>query len=95
MVVDEGALYHALQDGHLGGAALDVWYRYPADKASRRNTLPSQYPFAELDNVLLSPHRSGHVAETERLRMEHLCLSLNAAANGEPIPHRVDVVQGY
>eukprot|EP00930_Biecheleria_cincta_P061893 TRINITY_DN47432_c0_g1_i1.p1 TRINITY_DN47432_c0_g1~~TRINITY_DN47432_c0_g1_i1.p1 ORF type:complete len:330 (+),score=47.68 TRINITY_DN47432_c0_g1_i1:60-992(+) len=28
-VIDEEALFRALQDGHLGGAGLDVWYNYP------------------------------------------------------------------
>jgi phosphoglycerate dehydrogenase-like enzyme len=28
-IVDEDALYAALESGHLGGAAIDVWYRYP------------------------------------------------------------------
>jgi phosphoglycerate dehydrogenase-like enzyme len=94
-VVEEQALFEALRDGHLGGAGLDVWYNYPTDKDSRQSTPPSRFPFGELDNVVLSPHRSGHVAETERLRMEHLCCSLNAAARGDPVPHRVDVVRGY
>ena len=28
-VLDEDALYQALADGTIAGAALDVWYRYP------------------------------------------------------------------
>ena len=28
-ILDEDALYVALKDGHLSGAALDVWWQYP------------------------------------------------------------------
>jgi len=52
-IVDEDALYDALKDGHLGGAALDVWWQYPtAAKPERR---PSRRPFHELPNVLMTP----------------------------------------
>lgn len=94
-IVDEEALYHALRDGRLHAAGLDVWYNYPADKASRANTPPSAYPFHELDNVVMSPHRGGHSRERERFRMEHLARLLNAAARGEPIPNRVDLERWY
>jgi phosphoglycerate dehydrogenase-like enzyme len=29
-IVDEDALYEALAERSIAGAALDVWYRYPA-----------------------------------------------------------------
>ena len=94
-VVDEEALYHALRDGHLSGAGLDVWYNYPAGESERSNTPPSAYPFQGLDNVVLSPHRGGATKETNFLRMEALALLLNASARGEPIPNQVDVAAGY
>jgi phosphoglycerate dehydrogenase-like enzyme len=96
-VVDEAALYHALSRGRIGAAGLDVWYRYPRTKDERRSTPPSSQPFHELDNVVLSPHRGGAYRhpELEQARMEHLAVSLNAAARGEPIPHPVDVLAGY
>jgi phosphoglycerate dehydrogenase-like enzyme len=94
-LIDQAALYHTLQDGHLGAAGLDVWYNYPDSLAARANTPPADYPFHELENVVLSPHRAGHVEETERVRMIHLAESLNAAARGDPIPNPVDLQAGY
>jgi phosphoglycerate dehydrogenase-like enzyme len=94
-IVDEAALYRALSEGRLYAAGLDVWYRYPDDKGTRSRTPPAHHPFHELDNVVMSPHRAGHTEETERLRMEHLAELLNAAAQGEPMPNRVDLQAGY
>jgi phosphoglycerate dehydrogenase-like enzyme len=94
-IVDQAALYHALRDRRLHAAGLDVWYNYPADEAARAQTPPSAYPFHELDNVVMSPHRAGRSTDTERLRMRHLAEVLNAAARGEPMPNRVDLHSGY
>jgi phosphoglycerate dehydrogenase-like enzyme len=55
-VVEQAALYHALADRRLAGAALDVWYRYPVAAGA---TCPSDAPFHELANVLMTPHVSG------------------------------------
>jgi phosphoglycerate dehydrogenase-like enzyme len=32
-IFEEAALYDALASGRLAGAALDVWFRYPASAA--------------------------------------------------------------
>ncbi|ANY23904.1 2-hydroxyacid dehydrogenase [Gordonia terrae] len=60
-LVVEQDLFEALQDGVIGGAAVDVWYRYPTagDEAA-----PSDLPFAELPNVLMTPHISGVTRDT-------------------------------
>jgi phosphoglycerate dehydrogenase-like enzyme len=94
-VVDEGALFAALRDGRIHGAGLDVWYNYPADKASRSNTPPANYPFHELDNVVMSPHRGGDSTDTNRLRVMELANLLNAAAEGKIMPNLVDLSAGY
>lgn len=96
-VIDEGALYHALKNGHLRGAGLDVWWQYPADEAARAHTPPAAYPFHELDNVVMSPHRSvGPGSDVaERRRMETLADSLNAVLRGDPLPWPVDLDAGY
>jgi D-3-phosphoglycerate dehydrogenase len=56
-VVDEDALYEAIKNGNLGGAALDVFEKEPAIG----NKL------AELDNVLLTPHIGAQTKEAQSL----------------------------
>ncbi len=108
-IVEEAALFEALSNGTLHSAGLDVWYRYPApdERAigivpgyfeapeSAANTMPSSFPFHELENVVLSPHRAGAALGTETRRAEHLAKLLEAAAAGRPIPNRVDLEAGY
>jgi len=94
-VVDQQALYSALKDRKLFGAGLDVWYSYPTDEPSRKNTLPGDYPFHELDNIVISPHRAGLVKETEILRMKALAELLNQAVKAHPMDNRVDLDLGY
>jgi phosphoglycerate dehydrogenase-like enzyme len=93
-VIDEAALYGELRSGRLR-AGLDVWYNYPADAEARANTIPASYPFHELENVVMSPHRAGGSDQTERLRLRALADLLNAAAAGLPIPNQVDLGRGY
>ena len=56
-VVDEDALYEAIKNGTLGGAALDVFEKEPAIG----NKL------AELDNVILTPHIGAQTKEAQSL----------------------------
>src|SRR5215469_1116000 len=46
----------ARTEGHLGGAALDVWWQYP--NQAEPNRRPSRRPFHELPNALITPHNS-------------------------------------
>jgi phosphoglycerate dehydrogenase-like enzyme len=94
-VIEERALYEALKNKRLFAAGLDVWYSYPEDEAARTHTAPSEFPFHELDNVVLSPHRAAHVKGTEEARMRHLATLLQAYARGDELPNRVDLALGY
>jgi len=94
-VVDQAALFTALQNRRLGAAGLDVWYHYPTTTEQRSDTPPADFPFHELDNVVLSPHRAGLSTETEVLRMQALAELLNALQRGGNVPNAVDLQMGY
>lgn len=96
-LIDEQALYDALRTRAIHAAGLDAWYTYPKSPDERATTSPSKFPFSELDDVVMSPHRAGALGNeaSEFLRMEALAGSLNAAARGEEIPSRVDLEEGY
>jgi phosphoglycerate dehydrogenase-like enzyme len=94
-IIDEAALYQALKSGQLSAAGLDVWYNYPRDEAAQTNTPPSHFPFHELDNVVMSPHRGGDEVGIDAVRMRHLADLLNMAARDEEMPNRVDLAAGY
>lgn len=56
-VIDEDALYEALKNGNLGGAALDVFEKEPATNTK----------LATLDNVILTPHVGAQTKEAQSL----------------------------
>ena len=67
-IVDEAALYSALQTGHLAHVGLDVWPNFPMSKEQIASTMPSALPFHELPQVIMSPHRAGMFAGNHILR---------------------------
>ena len=56
-VIDEDALYEALKNGNLGGAALDVFENEPATNTK----------LSTLDNVILTPHIGAQTKEAQSL----------------------------
>lgn len=70
----EEALYNGLKDGTLAGAAIDVWYKYPGK--SEEPVMPANFPFWELPNVVMSPHKSAHTAEAVRAMIEDTCQNI-------------------
>ncbi len=69
-VVDEGALQRALESGHLGGAALDVYSAEP---------LPSDHPLRGLKNVVLTPHVGASTAEAQQNVAVEIAAAIRAA----------------
>ena len=82
-VIDETALYDALSNRRIGGAAIDTWWDYPPS-AAPRDPSPA-LPFHRLDNVLLSPHVAGWTTGTVIRRTREMARNLDRLARGEPL----------
>jgi len=82
-IVDEEALYVALRDREIAGAAIDVWWRYP--EGDEDGIPPSRFPFADLNNVLMTPHISGGTSGTAQRRARVVAENIDRFYRGEPL----------
>ena len=73
-VVDEAALVHALDSGHLAGAGLDVFETEP---------LAHDSPLRRVERVFLSPHFAGTTVEARQRLFEMIGTNLNRVLDGE------------
>ena len=80
-IVDEDAIYSALRDRTIGGAALDVWWQYPNTAEPTRRG--SRHPFHELPNVIATPHNSGWTDGMVERRWNEIADNLNRFVRGE------------
>ncbi|GAA5128186.1 2-hydroxyacid dehydrogenase [Pseudonocardia adelaidensis] len=87
-LVEEKALYAALRDGDIAGAAIDVWYGYPGAGAV---AAPSELPFRDLPNVLMTPHSSGVTRQTFAGRALDVAANIRRLAAGERLVNVVAV----
>jgi phosphoglycerate dehydrogenase-like enzyme len=58
VIINEKDLFTALKTNVIAGAGIDVWYNYNPEADDQGRKFPFHYPFQELDNIVLSPHRA-------------------------------------
>jgi lactate dehydrogenase-like 2-hydroxyacid dehydrogenase len=73
-VVDEKALYEALKNRVIAGAALDVHEKEPVEPDD---------PLIGLDNIILTPHIGSATVETRIAMAVRAATNLSAALRGE------------
>ena len=80
-VVDQPALYRALKDGLIAGAALDVTDPEP---------IPPDEPLLALDNVIIVPHIGSATVQTREKMAVLAAENLLAGLRGERLPNCVN-----
>lgn len=96
-IINEEALYNALKNNTISGAALDVWYNYhPETINDKKYPYDSEkFPFHELDNVILSPHRAASPHDDLK-RWDEVIENISRFAEGEKdFINVVDIEKGY
>lgn len=81
-VIQEEALYQALKERRIAGAAIDVWYRYPKGKEPCQ---PSRFPFHRLSNIVMTPHVSGWMFGTRQKRLDLIAENIERLVAGRPL----------
>lgn len=80
-IVDPDALYHALSEGQIASAALDVTEPEP---------IPMNSPLLTLNNLIISPH-IGSASRQTREKMANMAIAnLIAGLKGETLPYCVN-----
>ncbi len=72
-VVDQKALFNALRNRLISGAALDVFENEPIDKDD---------PILKLENIIVTPHVAGHTRESRAMMISLLAEDVVRALNG-------------
>ena len=92
-IVDETALFNALSEKTIGGAAIDTWYQGPS--AKQLEVPPSaKHDFASLDNLLMSPHRAGY-AVGGFPHLDDPIVNLNNLVSGKALINIIDTDRRY
>jgi glyoxylate reductase len=79
-VVDHDALYAALRERRIAGAALDVTEPEP---------LPRDHPLLALESVVIAPHLGSATRQTRRAMAQMAVDNLLAGLQGRPLVRRV------
>jgi len=85
-LVDEPAMIRALKEGHLAGAALDVFSTEPP---------PADSPLWDMPNVIISPHSASTVTQENARITDIFCDNLQRYLSGQPLRNVLDTEKLY
>ncbi|WP_280768272.1 phosphoglycerate dehydrogenase [Salipaludibacillus daqingensis] len=80
-IIDEEALYEAITDGQVKGAAIDVFEEEPA----------KNHPLTKLEQVITTPHIAASTTEAQKNVAEQVAVEVLDFLEGNPAPHALNL----
>jgi D-3-phosphoglycerate dehydrogenase len=80
-IIDEAALVDAIREGHLAGAALDVFDAEP---------LPADSPLRQCEQIILTPHLGASTVEAQEKVAEDVALQVLDVLSDRPARYAVN-----
>ncbi len=80
-IIDEAALEKYLANGHVGGAALDVYTQEP----------PGEHPLFKFDNVIFTPHLGASTKEAQLNVATQVAKEVRMYLEGKPVSNSINL----
>ncbi len=80
-IIDEEALEKYLANGHVGGAALDVFTQEP----------PGEHPLFKFDNVIVTPHLGASTKEAQLNVATQVAKEVRLYLEGKPVSNSINL----
>ncbi len=94
-IIEQEVLFSKLENEEIAGAALDVWWNYPAEWGSAGQFPSEKHPFHKLDNVILSPHRAAYSENVMKEQIRFVAHNILRFIEGEEPLNQVDIENEY
>ena len=99
MTINAEAMFNALKNKKIKAAAIDVWYNYPqrrgTDEQEPIPCYPSEFPFQELENIIMSAHRAWNTDFPRKYFLDAVIPNINSFIRGEELKNRVNLDEEY
>jgi len=86
-ICNEEDLYRCLENKNIAGAAIDTWWIYPNRPKKgflpEKKPRPSDFPFHDLNNVIMTPHNSAHTIDSDVRRSKSILKNLQDFKKGK------------
>ncbi len=95
-VVEEEALYRAMDRGILAGAGIDTWYNYPTRYGDLTEIVrPSRFSFERFDNIVMTAHIAGFSVDSHKRNTKNAIRNVIRFIEGKSLENVVDINIGY